>query len=114
MVTAYLKWKNPQNGEHVYVLDAEEILLGRKSDADIILPNPYVSRHHAKLFRGKEGYSIIDLQNSHGTFVNGQRIKQQELRHGDRIYLGRDRIELRYLTQLTDSASTVLNSEAGE
>jgi signal transduction histidine kinase len=114
MVTAYLKWKNPQDGEHVYVLDAEEILLGRKSDADIILPNPYVSRHHAKLVKGKEGYSIIDLQNSHGTFVNGQRIKQQELHHGDRICLGRDRIELRYLTQLTDSASTVLNSEAGE
>jgi pSer/pThr/pTyr-binding forkhead associated (FHA) protein len=114
MTTAYLKWKDHRGSERVYVLDAEEILVGRRSDADVILADPYVSRHHAKLVRGKEGYSIIDLPNAHGTFVNGQRIQQQELRHGDQICLGRDRIELRYLTELSDPCSTELPPQAGE
>ena len=104
MTTAYLKWIAPAGGEQVYVLSADEVLVGRKSDADIILSSPYVSRHHAKFLKSKEGYSVVDLPNTHGTYVNGQRVQQQELIHGDRICLGLDQVELRYLTRADDSA----------
>ena len=62
-----------------------------------MLPNPYVSRQHAKLVKDVEGYRIIDLRSTHGTFVNGQRIEQHRLQFGDRICLGQDRLELLYL-----------------
>src|SRR5262245_31036158 len=104
MTTAYLKWIAPAGGEQVYVLSADEVLVGRKSDADIILSSPYVSRHHAKFLKGKEGYSVVNLSNTHGTYVNGQRVQQQQLSHGDRICLGQDHVELRYLTRADDSA----------
>ena len=94
----YVKWITPAGDEQVYVLSADEVLVGRKSDADIILPSPYVSRHHAKFLRGQEGYSVVDLSKTHGTYVNGRRVQQQDLLHGDRICLGEDRVELRYLT----------------
>ena len=96
MTTAYLKWADPSGSEQVYELAAQEIVVGRRYDADIILPNPTVSPHHAKLVRGQDGYSIVDLSNTSCTYVNGQRIKHKELKSGDRICLGRDRVELRY------------------
>lgn len=68
----HLKWIDPLSGQQVYFLSADEILVGRKSEADIRLPNPYVSRHRAKLVRGAQGYSVVDLSNTHSTYVNGQ------------------------------------------
>ena len=112
MADPYLKWTDSQGVEQVHVLKADEILVGRKSDADIILPSMSVSRHHAKLVGGKEGYSIVDLSNTNGTYVNGQRIKQQQLRNGDRICLGQDRVELCYFTGASNSVSTAPGSEA--
>jgi signal transduction histidine kinase/pSer/pThr/pTyr-binding forkhead associated (FHA) protein len=104
---SHLKWINPGSGEQLYLLSAAEILVGRKSDADVRLTSPYISRHHAKLVRSNEGYSIVDLSNTHSTYVNGQQVQQQKLRHGDRICLGQDRVELRYLTQSDDPAIDV-------
>ena len=112
MTTVSLKWTDSEGHEQFFPLSTDEILIGRKSDADIILANASVSRHHAKLVRGKEGYSIIDLSNTNGTYVNGQRIKQQRLHHGDRICLGQNRMELCYLTGADESASTAPSSEA--
>lgn len=114
MTTAFLKWKSPDGGEQVYPLYAEEVLIGRKSDADIILANPYVSRHHAKLIKDKGGYSIVALESTQGTFVNRKRVRRQELSHGDRIRLGRTHIELRYCTEETDSARPFFSSEEQE
>src|SRR4030095_11105654 len=86
----YLKWTNPQGQEQIFVLSADEVLIGRKSDADIVFPNPCVSRRHAKFLKKTEGYSIVDLPNTHGTFVNGQQVKERELLNGDVIRMGRD------------------------
>jgi serine phosphatase RsbU (regulator of sigma subunit) len=44
-----------------------------------------------------EGYFLQDLASTHGTFVNNQQIEQHILKDGDRISLGKDRIELQYL-----------------
>lgn len=114
MRTTYFKWINPRGGEQVYPLEADEIVIGRKSDADIIFAFPSVSRQHAKLIKGKEGYSIIDLHSTYGTYVNGQRVKRHELHPGDRVCLGRNQIELYYLTAFPHSATTAVGSEADD
>jgi phosphoserine phosphatase RsbU/P len=93
----YLRWKSPKGREVTLILTSDEVVIGRKSDVDIVLPNPYVSRQHAKLVKDAEGYRVIDLKSTHGTFVNGQRIEQHRLQFGDRICLGQDRLELLYL-----------------
>ncbi len=111
MIIAYLKWVDSQGVEQIFELKADEMVVGRKSDATIILADPSVSRHHAKLLRGQQGYSVVDLENTHGTYVNGKRIKQQQLQHGDRIRLGRDQIELRYFVGVDHSADAEIRSE---
>ena len=99
----YLKWNGPDGRELTFTLTADQVVIGRKSDADIVLSNPYVSRQHARLVKENGGYRIVDLRSTHGTFVNGQRIEMHKLQFGDRICLGQDRLELLYLAR---SAST--------
>ena len=96
MTTAYLKWIAPAGGEQVYVLSADEVLVGRKSDADIILPSPYVSRHHAILSSRNGGLAIADRHSKNGTFVNDNRLGDgpTALRVGDRIRIGHSSFEV--------------------
>ena len=98
MRSPYLRWFAAEGREQVFVLSVDETLLGRKSDADVLLTDPYVSRHHAKIVRGQDGYDLVDLQSTHGSFVNGHRVTEQVLRSGDRISLGqgRSQVEITY------------------
>jgi pSer/pThr/pTyr-binding forkhead associated (FHA) protein len=95
--TPQLYWVGPDGHENVFPLVTNEILIGRKSDADVVLNNQHVSRHHAKLVKTADGYFLQDLGSTHGTFVNEVRVEQHVLKHGDRISLGKDRIDLEYV-----------------
>jgi sigma-B regulation protein RsbU (phosphoserine phosphatase) len=95
--TPQLYWVGPDGQENFLPLVANEVLIGRKGDADIVLNNQHVSRHHAKLIKTPEGYFLQDLGSTHGTFVNETRVERQILKHGDKISLGKDRIDLHYL-----------------
>jgi phosphoserine phosphatase RsbU/P len=97
MTTPRLFWVGPDGQENALPLEAAEVLIGRKGDADVVLNNQHVSRHHAKLVKSTDGYAIQDMQSTHGTFVNDSRIENQVLKHGDKICLGKDRIELHYV-----------------
>mgnify|MGYP003498818034 FL=1 len=68
----------------------KELTIGRLPDNDIVINNPMVGRHHAKIVMEQgERYEIIDLQSTNGTYVNGRKVKgQMPLRPGDRIMLG--------------------------
>jgi phosphoserine phosphatase RsbU/P len=97
MSTPQLYWLSPDGQENVLPLIAAEVLIGRKGDADVVLNNQHVSRHHAKLVKTADGYFIQDLNSTHGTFVNESRVEHRELKHGDKISLGKDRIDLHYV-----------------
>ena len=95
--TPQLYWIGTDGKENALPLLANEVLIGRKGDADLVLTNQHVSRHHAKLIKAADGYFLQDLGSTHGTFVNETRVEQQLLKDGDRISLGKDRIELHYI-----------------
>jgi serine phosphatase RsbU (regulator of sigma subunit) len=97
MTTPRIFWVGPDGQENALPLEAAEVLIGRKGDADVVLNNQHVSRHHAKLVKSTDGYSIQDMGSTHGTFVNDSRVENQTLKHGDKIGLGKDRIELHYV-----------------
>lgn len=72
------------------------MLLGRDPAADLVLDDPLVSWHHARLSRSAAGVVLEDLGTTNGTFVNGRRITGQALLAvGDRLRLGRTSLHLR-------------------
>jgi pSer/pThr/pTyr-binding forkhead associated (FHA) protein len=52
------------------------LVVGRGGDADVVLADPTVSRHHASLSAQGETAIVEDLQSSNGTFVNGEQVGQ--------------------------------------
>ena len=72
-----------------YVLDAERSTIGRSRDADCVLRDPNVSRHHAELRRSRGGeWTIADLGSTNGVKVNGRRVGSTRLKSGDKVTLG--------------------------
>lgn len=47
---------------------------------------------HAVFRRSDGRYSVIDAGSLNGTYVNRQRVDQQELKNGDEIILGKFRL----------------------
>jgi len=79
-----------------------EIVIGRSSELDMVLVEDMVSRKHAKIITEEHTVSIQDLGSTNGTFVNGEKIRQVELKDGDRILIGTSIIKLVALSGDTD------------
>lgn len=63
--------------------------LGRGFAATLQLEDPGVSRRHAIVVQRRGGVRILDDRSANGTWVNGRRVHDAELRDGDVIVLGR-------------------------
>ena len=70
------------------VLSGNRVVLGRSREADIVLQDPNISRRHAEVRRGDEGWQIVDLGSTNGIKVNGRRVNNAGLRPGDQITIG--------------------------
>ncbi len=110
MTAPILKWRDSLGEPHSFEILSDQVLIGRKSDSDIVLPNPYISRHHAKIIRENGGYILADLGSTHGTYLNGRRLEREVLRPGDRIGVGRDQVEITFLSgeQIPDDVANVV------
>lgn len=64
------------------------IVVGRSSDCDLVLGDPSVSGRHARLSWRGDKILIEDLGSANGTWVDGKRVRQAELRPGAEVSLG--------------------------
>lgn len=85
------------------VLDpVHELIIGRRDPSEALQVDldlgPYggseqgVSRRHAAIRRGEDTITLIDLESTNGTYLNGQRLLPHQprvLRDGDEVRLGR-------------------------
>ena len=71
-----------------YTLGDQPIVLGRDDDSDVVINDDSVSRRHACIQTSHDGYSVIDLQSTNGTFVNDNRITLAGLKDGDYLRIG--------------------------
>lgn len=63
--------------------------IGRDSANDFTVSDLNVSRFHAEIVTNSTfGHDLVDLNSSNGTYLNGKKIKRQELKHGDLIAIG--------------------------
>jgi pSer/pThr/pTyr-binding forkhead associated (FHA) protein len=89
----------PAPGRYLELDDGDERVLfplpegtmhvGRGFAADLRLDDQSVSRRHAIVHRRAHSTRILDDRSANGTFVNGRRVLEAELRDGDVVVLGR-------------------------
>lgn len=75
-----------------YLLDTDEITVGRDAGADILLDDATVSRRHAVFRKHGDTYEIVDSGSLNGTYVNMERKDSAVLHNGDTIMIGKFRM----------------------
>lgn len=75
-----------------YLLDEDEVTVGRDPNADILLDDSTVSRAHALFRRVGNAFHVVDAGSLNGTYVNRERVDDAELHNGDEIMVGKFRL----------------------
>ena len=75
-----------------FSLTRPSVVIGRTDENDITLNHRSISRHHAKIVRDHDRYTIVDLQSANGVRVNGEDYERIELHAGDMVELGHVRV----------------------
>lgn len=70
------------------------LTIGRKPDNDLVIDNPTVSSHHARIAREAGGYIVEDLNSLNGTFLTNRdahdkKIIKAGLKDGDQVIIGK-------------------------
>jgi hypothetical protein len=84
-----------RRGRREVAVDGRPQRLGRALDNDIVLDDPRVSRHHARLGARAGRLVLTDLGSANGVWVGGKRVAEAVLGPGDRIELGSTAIDVR-------------------
>jgi diguanylate cyclase (GGDEF)-like protein len=78
----------PELGKRIH-LGSAPFEIGRSSKNDLFLDHESISRHHVRItFDGRDHF-VSDLNSTNGTFVNDEPVREQRLRDGDQVRIGR-------------------------
>ncbi len=70
--------------------------IGRSSEADVVIDDPYASEFHARVETHDGGTTVHDLGSTNGTYVNGRRITvPTPAGKGDTVQIGKTIFEVR-------------------
>jgi pSer/pThr/pTyr-binding forkhead associated (FHA) protein len=82
--------KRGPNAGSKFVLDSDLTRAGRHPDSDIFLDDVTVSRRHAEVVHGSDGYVLRDVGSLNGTYLNRERIETEApLQNGDELQIGK-------------------------
>lgn len=108
--TFQLAVRSGPNAGKVYSIDKNELFIGRETGNDIIIPDPEVSRRHARVFLQGANYVLEDLGSTNGTSVNSQRLAgPYVLRPGETITLG-EHVSLVFEAPIMDPDATMASA----
>jgi pSer/pThr/pTyr-binding forkhead associated (FHA) protein len=80
--------RGPNAGSR-FLLDKEVVTAGRHPESDIFLDDITVSRRHAEIRRGPDGFTVHDVGSLNGTYLNRERVEDGELVAGDELQIGK-------------------------
>ena len=86
----------PALAQTTYPIPARGLTVGRSDTRDVIIPDPAGSRHHCSIFLQQQVHVLRDMGSANGLYVNGQRVDECTLNHGDIITIGNT--ELKYVS----------------
>lgn len=90
------------------------VTIGRDVSSDIVINDAEMSRHHARLTRQGDTYTVEDLGSTNGTFVNSVRVVGgRALAPKDVVGMG-ETVTLVYEMVVSESAATVMAPPVGK
>ena len=90
----YLVVERGRDRGRVFPLNRDVTTIGR-SDTDVVLNDPDISRRHAAVdVQGEGKYVLRDLQSTNGTLLNGLKVGTEPIMANDKIRLGSTAIKL--------------------
>ena len=69
-----------------------EVTIGRLPDNTIVIDNPAVSGHHARVFFEGDDCIVEDLRSKNGTYVNEKHVLRAALQDHDQILIGKHKL----------------------
>lgn len=110
----------PYGKSFLHPVERDSIVIGRSAAADLHIPDRFLSRRHARVYRDESNWWIEDLGSRNGSWLNGKRIDSPTpFANGDRLRLsnsyvlfGNDRSEVEKTpTDFISSDSQVVYKE---
>lgn len=88
-----------------YAVPSSGLVFGRDAACDVVVPQNEVSRRHAEIAPGEQGYVVRDTS-ANGVFVNGERVQgSQRLARSDVLRIGSE--EFRFYADVLAPAARV-------
>jgi len=81
--------KKGEEAVEEFLLKEEGASIGRGEGNELLLSDRSVSRRHARIIREGERWFLEDLGSSNGTFIEGRKIKKEELISGTEFRIGK-------------------------
>jgi len=101
--TAMLILREGQGMGTRWMIDRDNMVIGREENCDIVLSSRQVSRNHARIRRSDGRHILEDLGSKNGTFVNGHKLTEPyTLQDGDEI-----QVALSFKLFFVDAGATV-------
>lgn len=86
----------PQGKPRVVRLDAHDVTFGRSEGSTVLLDDPYISDHHARVFLQDGEWCIADLGSTNGTFLNQVKVTTATpIAAGDQLGIGKTTVQVR-------------------
>jgi pSer/pThr/pTyr-binding forkhead associated (FHA) protein len=80
--------RGPNKGSR-FLISPEGVNIGRSADSDIFLDDITVSRLHARIVKGEDGFVLTDQGSLNGTYFENQPVTQRSLLSGDEFQIGK-------------------------
>ena len=86
--SARLVPQTPEAGKNAVILALKPLSIGADGANDVRIGGPGVEPRHAQVTVSMAGYTVVDMNTSHGTRVNAEKIRERLLRDQDVIQVG--------------------------
>ena len=93
------------------VLDKPILLVGRHPECDIQIDSRKVSRRHCCIAHVADFLVVRDLDSTNGIRINGERVHEGKLKHGDELTIGNHRYRVSWDDVGPQPQSSLLHRE---